>query len=100
MAAAADPHAELTAAYEALRSYALGTAPPDQPPFGLRVLLERGLAAWVTWWIARPLPPPPTPRVLAESPTDPLSLIAPVLRPDAVLVLASMALSNWMEGAR
>jgi hypothetical protein len=96
----AAPQPELTAAYEALRAYALGTAPSDQPPVGLSILLRRGLAAWLDGWKIRPLPITPPPDPSPERSASPLALITPPLRPDVVLVLASMALSNGAGVAR
>ncbi|MGH7860799.1 MAG: hypothetical protein ACREOS_01020 [Candidatus Dormibacteraceae bacterium] len=46
------------------------------------------------------MPPPLTPDPPTARPSHPIAFVAPSLRPDAVVVLASMALSNWAEVAR
>ena len=48
----------MTDCYEALRAYALGTAPADGLAQGLVLLLRRGLPTWLeAWRQAAPLPP-------------------------------------------
>ena len=77
----------MTDRYEALRAYALGTAPTGGLAQGLMVLLRRGLPAWLeTWRQAPPLPPAGAGEVAAAR--DPAEAVPAEL----AAVLAGMAL--------
>ena len=77
----------MTDRYEALRAYALGTAPAGGPVRGLVLLLRHGLPTWLeVSRQAAPLPPAAASEVAAaREPTEALSGELPA-------VLAEMAL--------
>lgn len=83
----------ITAAYELLRAFALGTQ-QDHLPAGFGVLLRSGLPAWLALW--RDTPPPANDTVVSvlDRPTAVVTL-----RSELVLVLATMALGQ-QPGAR
>jgi hypothetical protein len=77
----------LTERYEALRAYALGTAPAGGLAQGLVVLLRHGLPTWLeTWRQAAPVPPAGRSEVAAtQEPAEAIPVELPA-------VLAEMAL--------
>jgi hypothetical protein len=91
-----DP-AGLTAQYEALRAQALSGSAAIATPLGLAVLLRRGLAAWLVVCIEL-VPAVPTPDRLRPAGGPSPSVMPMGVHPEAVRVLASMALAACQRG--
>jgi hypothetical protein len=88
----ASQRAAITAAYEVLRAFAIGVQQDIHPPAGFGVLLRSGLPAWLAMWVD-----PPPPAVAEPVPAINLPTAVFALRPELVLVLATMALGHRLE---
>lgn len=77
------PSQEATAAYEVLRSQALGHSSGTGPGLGLAVVLRQGLPGWLRVW---------TERVADQRPAAPAAHLPVPLAPELALVLTAMVL--------
>lgn len=84
----------LVAAYEQLRSAALGAA-AGRPGRGLAVLMRSGLIAWMQAAYAAPSPSGASPASPSASP--PLAAVPQVAAPEMVTILTQMVMAHAPE---
>jgi len=87
----AEQRVAIIAAYEVLRAFALGDRQDAHLPAGFDLLFRSGLPTWLATWVSSP------PVVHESVPALDLPAVVSALRPELILVLATMALRRRGE---